>query len=311
MQKDGNILVSIIILTYNNLDCLSKALESCLNQNYPLMEIVISDDGSKAFDAKKVKDIIKRTCGDKKIIVRHSEKNEGTVRNFNKAIALANGEIIVPLACDDFFYNEEVISKIVDFFRQNDYLVVTSRQLHKKADGRRLILPHLLDEKRIKSENGYKIWLSISAFPCYVGGSCTYYRKDVFKRYGLFDETYLLLEDWPYYLKILEHDRKIGFLDCITIQHNAGGVSAPKSGKRNSKLVNDDIKCIERVITCTKWGRIPFWDMRLLQYRYQSLKQEKNTSKFYFSFGYLDVIIYKIVRRIVRNIVTLIFENRK
>ena len=39
-------LVSIVVLSFNQIDFIRDAIDSCLNQNYPNFELVISDNCS-------------------------------------------------------------------------------------------------------------------------------------------------------------------------------------------------------------------------------------------------------------------------
>ena len=39
-------LISIIIPIYNIMDCLEKCVDSCINQTYKNIEIIMVDDGS-------------------------------------------------------------------------------------------------------------------------------------------------------------------------------------------------------------------------------------------------------------------------
>ena len=43
-------LVSVILLSYNNLQFLYNAIDSVLLQNYPRLELIISDDCTEGFD---------------------------------------------------------------------------------------------------------------------------------------------------------------------------------------------------------------------------------------------------------------------
>ena len=155
------------------------------------------------------------------------------------------------------------------------------------------------------------LYFSISAFPCYIVGSSTAYRRTILEKYNYFDIDYRLLEDWPFYLKLLENGEKISFLPAVTIIHNAGGVSTPKGKYRNLLLVNDDIRCISYVINQNK---VPLTRsmLRLLKCRNEILRCEKEHKKLeklnYIK--YFDAIVLRWIRGKARKI-SLIFDNRE
>ena len=46
MVSENRALVSIIIPTYNNSNTICRAVDSCINQTYKNIEILVIDDGS-------------------------------------------------------------------------------------------------------------------------------------------------------------------------------------------------------------------------------------------------------------------------
>ena len=53
-MKKQNTLVSILIINYNNEKFVSRAVNSCLIQNYDNIEILIRDDKSKDMSINKI-----------------------------------------------------------------------------------------------------------------------------------------------------------------------------------------------------------------------------------------------------------------
>ena len=47
-------LLSSIIVTYNSGDYLFEAIDSVIEQDYPAIELIISDDGTKGFSADSI-----------------------------------------------------------------------------------------------------------------------------------------------------------------------------------------------------------------------------------------------------------------
>ena len=106
--------VSIQIPTYNQQDYLSKAIESCLAQDYPHLEIVISDDCSTDDTA-----LIVKGFNDPRIRYFRNEVNLGRVGNYRKALyEYCTGEWVVNLDGDDYYTDPGFISRGMELIDQ-------------------------------------------------------------------------------------------------------------------------------------------------------------------------------------------------
>ena len=112
-------LVSVIIPTYNYGHYILDAISSIEEQHYPLekIEIIIIDDGS----TDNTKEIISEYRS-KVSIQYYYKNNQGKAAATQKAIELANGEILFNLDADDFF-KENKIAEIVKVFNENPSVV--------------------------------------------------------------------------------------------------------------------------------------------------------------------------------------------
>jgi glycosyltransferase involved in cell wall biosynthesis len=120
-----NKLVSICMAVFNGEKYLSLQLESLINQSYSNMEIIIvndcSDDGTdrilKNFSEKH--DFIK---------VYKNKENIGFIKNFEKAISLANGDYIA-LADQDDIWAIDKLEILINMIKNTDSLLVYSNAL--------------------------------------------------------------------------------------------------------------------------------------------------------------------------------------
>ena len=118
-----NPLVSILIPTYNQPNFFRQALESAINQDYPNIEIVVSDDSTDD-RVKNVFDTYK-DCGRLMRYLKH-EKNpndklpsEKAISNFENLLDNAKGEFVQFLLHDDLLYPQK-ISRMMKFFMGKD-----------------------------------------------------------------------------------------------------------------------------------------------------------------------------------------------
>ena len=97
LYKDGNPRVSIILPTFNRFSCLSRAIESVLNQTFTSWELLVIDDGSTDDTFRLVDKFIR---GNENIrYLKHSNKK--LPFTLNTGILSACGEYIAFLGSDD------------------------------------------------------------------------------------------------------------------------------------------------------------------------------------------------------------------
>lgn len=282
-------LVSVIILTYNKFEHLKETVDSLLQQEYENIQVIVSDDGSKNFNYKYVESLFKDSpLNITSVIIIDNKNNMGTVKNFNNAIKKAEGNIIVPLSCDDEFMCVDTISRIQEYFKNNSCLICTAKRLTINEDGK--------EERIIPSEEEIIIFnlppkelFKKIALNNIISGSCTYYKKEVFESYGYFDERLRLLEDLPFYLDHLSNGRKIGFLDEVTIKYRMGGIST--AAVMNPMLKNDFKHTFEEKIFPRKdiLGKKLYRKLKLTYYI--NLFDNSNMKKLSLKLRYIDVII--------------------
>lgn len=281
------------------MDYLKGTINSVLNQDYNNIEIIISDDSSEDFDYNSIKKLFsKASVNLRKLIIHSNCENLGTVKNFNNAIKMSNGNLIIPLSCGDEFENNSIISLIKSFFNENSYLVCTGKRRLVDEFGNKIsVLPSKKDISILvsgKSKLEKRMYMGN-----FIYGACTYYRRDVFDKYGLFDEEFKLLEDYPFYLKILHYGESIGLINEITIRYRIGGVS---SGKKHPLLIEDDKRVYEKILFPMKYklGYVTYRRLRFIYYR-KYFKENKRISRVavikYIDIAFLNVMI-KIIMKI-------------
>ena len=119
-MKQNKTLVSILIINYNNAKYLKKAVQSCLQQTYNNIEILIFDDKSKDNSAS----VLRKFSKNKKIKIYFNLRTKKSIAAFdarNGYYYLFNkskGDIICLLDSDDFFHKKKIL-EIVNFFDKN------------------------------------------------------------------------------------------------------------------------------------------------------------------------------------------------
>ena len=222
--------VTVITPVYNS-DYLFETVDSVISQDYPNIEYIIIDDGSKHFDEVSLREHLeKNNFSNFKILVH--ERNMGTVRTLNDAIVQSSGEYIFNIGGDDCFYDDRVISDWVEEFERSGALAITSkRMICSEGDLREMyVQPSERVAKTLRSADPQKMFESMVSHNEIVGCSTAQSRR-CFEEYGLFDEQYRLIEDYSRYMYLLRSGVVIHFMDRITVRYRQGGISS--LGKSN------------------------------------------------------------------------------
>lgn len=279
-----NIEATIIVMVYKNLNQVIQTLDSIKKQTYSNYEVIVSDDGSPNYtqeDFDKITEQYKNEFTYFKLI--NNGINRGTVKHFNSLIRQAKGTIICPLSSGDQFYNENSLQEIMNAFDQEDKLIYTSKRMIKKENSIKYY-PSLYQVSLLDQSNHFFEY--IMKYGNFVSGASTYYKKEIFDKYGLFDEKYKLLEDYPFYVNLAFNNEKIGYIDYPTIQYELGGIST--ASNRNPLLDQDYVTLFKDVLS-QKDIHLSHMIKRALNYRIDKITKKYNS--FLVQLLYIDVVI--------------------
>jgi len=179
--------ISVIIPTYNRAQRLKKAIDSVFAQSHPNFEMIIVDDGS---DDNTV-DLIKNYNSD---IVYIRQENRGPAAARNRGIEKARYNLLAFLDSDDWFAENKLETQIKSLQQNPLYHISHTNEIWYR-NGK------ILNQKRKHKKNGGDIFKQ-SLELCAVGMSTVMMYRDIFERYGLFDENLPCCEDYDLWLRI-------------------------------------------------------------------------------------------------------------
>ena len=135
MIKD-DILLSIVILTYNHKKYISQALNSVLMQKMEFSyEILISDDDSTDGTRELLREYQKKNSNIKLFL---HDINIGASRSIYELLKETNGKYIAFLEGDDFWIDEEKLIKQISFLEKNEYIGCTHECKLVNQDGKNI-----------------------------------------------------------------------------------------------------------------------------------------------------------------------------
>ncbi len=241
-------LVSVLVVCYKNTNLLYGMLDTVFLQDYPRIELIISDDCSDDFEIDRVTSYVNhhRRHNIENVIVRKNEINMRTVRHIHDALELTTGEYVVFTAADDRFVGTDVLSRYVESFLSNPsavWLVAQCEFTSADYKKKKYVSPTIKDAPFFEKEDSRLLFSRWSrrgmAIPC-----CMAFRKSAFELVGGIDLNYQFLEDWPLELKLLRAGYAPIYLPVTVALHSTGGVSNSNSryGKEIRKAFYEDKK---------------------------------------------------------------------
>jgi glycosyltransferase involved in cell wall biosynthesis len=217
-------LVSIGIPTHNSNGKLLKALLSVWEQDYPNIEIIVSDNAST--------DNTEQLCAglqENFVPIKYfrQPKNIGVVPNFDFVMKRASGEFFMWL-CDDDTMEPGILVKYVDFLIQHPEYSLVSGQILYWMDDQSVFV-----EKNFSME-GQSASLRVVQFYTKVVHGAIYYglmRTRVAQALPLRNQ---IANDW-HFVAALAYLGKVKNLDCIGYNKSLGGLS--KDFKKYAAMV--------------------------------------------------------------------------
>jgi glycosyltransferase involved in cell wall biosynthesis len=154
-------LVTIMIPTYNQAAFLTRAIDSAIAQDYPNMEIVVSDDNS----TDNTTGVITKYAD--KVRISRNQTNLGRVGNYKHTLEnLARGEWVINLDGDDYFTDNGYISYCVDLAnkRADNIMFVQGGHDVVSSDGKLIARQHALIPGEYMVQDGAYYFLHFHFF---------------------------------------------------------------------------------------------------------------------------------------------------
>ncbi|MBE5822583.1 MAG: glycosyltransferase [Butyrivibrio sp.] len=294
--------VSVIILSYNSSTSIIRAIDSVINQTYESIELIISDDGSKDFDGAWIANYIEKNKNRniKNYDVLISERNNGTVKNLIRAFGYYSGDYHMIIGADDWLYNNNVISKLVNAYKayHDEPLLICGNAY--MCNAQRIPQYRMMNDEDIGilvEGNTEKI-LNRLRFKCFLLTVATLYRREFLEVVGMPSEDYVYLEDWPTFLQMAKKKVvPVYYPGCVTC-HMIGGIA------NGAKKVNiDQLKTLFKDRqTLFKKEVIPFLDEMSSEERTGFINRHKaEQANYYNKVVFAGITRTELIKELFKN----------
>ncbi len=206
-----NLKVSIITVSYNSIRTISETINSVLAQSYPDIEYIIIDglstDGTielvNSFDGRVSKFL--------------AEPDNGIYDAINKGIRLSTGNIVGILNSDDVFYDNSIIEKIVEAFKENDIDAVFGDALFVNRVKTSKIVRYYSSKSFSSDKFKYG---HMPAHPSF------YVKRELFEKLGYYKVDYKIAADFELLVRFMYiNPLKYKYLEMPFVSMRMGGVS--------------------------------------------------------------------------------------
>ncbi|MCI8650794.1 MAG: glycosyltransferase [Anaerotruncus sp.] len=228
-------LFSVIVLTYMQRHLLEPCIDSILIQDYPNIEIIISDDCSADFNPDEVRSYIlnRRGRNIRNIIVVKQTENVGTSKNARLGIQLASGVFFKLHAGDDMLYSQSVLSMMAKYLKKPSVNIIAARSRACQHDGTMTeeVYPAYDAISKMMDANAQEQFemMATQSWGEYINAPAVFWRRDFYEKIGGFDPKYKYTEDWPMWLKITKAGYRITSVNELSTIYRYGGISNDQS----------------------------------------------------------------------------------
>ena len=215
MEKK-DILVSVVIPTYNRPVYLKRCIDSVVDQTHRNLEIIVVDDNDPETDARRKTEQVMRTYAgiDYIIYLRHDHNKNGSAAR-NTGWRNAHGKYITFIDDDDVMEPTR-IEKLTECLEHLD------ASWGACYSGYRLLKEH--GDPQISSEKRFgDCYVAALMKTLYIrGGSNLFLRKSVVDEVNGYDETFIRNQDLEFLVRVLEK-YKLAYVDEVLLTINQEG----------------------------------------------------------------------------------------
>jgi glycosyltransferase involved in cell wall biosynthesis len=182
--------LSIITINWNNAVGLEKTMRSVAAQTFKEFEYIVIDGASTDGSVEVIKSLESEFAHLKWV----SEPDAGIYNAMNKGLRMASGEYIQILNSADCLAGPEVTERMLEEVeKQGCPSILYGNMVKCFPDGRKMV---------DKCFAGQEITM-LGMYTGTLNHDPAYIRRDLFEKYGYYDESLKIVSDWKWYLQAL------------------------------------------------------------------------------------------------------------
>jgi len=205
--------LSIITINRNNAAGLEKTMQSVAAQTFKEFEYIVIDGASTDGSVEVIKKYVPQWARLKWV----SEPDAGIYNAMNKGLRLATGDYVQILNSADCLASNDVTERMLaELGKQGCPNILYGNMVKCFPDGRKIV---------DKSFAGQEITM-MGMFTGTLNHDPAYIRRDLFEKYGYYDESLKIVSDWKWYLQaIVLGGEKPQYVDLDVTLFDMTGIS--------------------------------------------------------------------------------------
>ena len=229
-MTNSEIKVSVIMLTYNHENFISKAINSVLEQYGDFnLKLIICDDCSTDNTQQVISNLLKKNNFENNVEYYPHKKNIGMIGNFIFALSKKVGDYFAICDGDDYWIDKNKLRKQIEFLDNNLDYNVCCHSVAELYENVQIIEP-TINEIQFKTTYSFEDLINSN----FIYSTSVMYRNNIVKDYPTWFEKSPIGD---YVLHLLHaHNSKVAYLPDImaVYRRHKGGVWSSQDAYENS-----------------------------------------------------------------------------
>lgn len=257
-------MISIIVITYNSGKTIVETLDSINNQTFKDFEVIVSDDCSKDNTIEVVTNWFASHDVRGKIVP--GETNKGIPHNVNKGIRNAKGNLIKIIAGDDLLF-PNALEVFMEYYMKDSGVIWQSEYSCFGNDSQRVEEANSIElDWDFYKKNNKQQYKTLVVGNRLVAPAIGLIEKQIYNKYGLYDEQYKMMEDYPYYLKLSKNGITYRLIKQKLVGYRISDSSVMGMASKSFYQCMSDFYFKERIKDIIKIGNIKELLIQSLKY---------------------------------------------